>query len=461
MTDTDHAFSRALEAHRRGDLAAAESGYAAVLAADDAHPDALNGLAGLRLQQGRADEGVALMQRAVQAAPENATLWTNLGRCAMAAARPDLAESAARRACDIEPGNADHQLLRGNALRALDRIADAHAAYLAAATAAPDMFQAHYALAMSEMAIGEPRAAEWRLRKWREWMPQRVEIHNALGNAIAAQGRLPEALAAYGDAIRLDRGFVLAYVNYGLTALELGRLDEASEALDRALQRHPGEQSAVSARAVLAVRRGEHALASQLLGLDRIVQLGDLPVPAGYATRDDWHRALRAEVLDDPTLLQDPASKTTRMGRQSAGLAAHTDGALGAFVQALRDALPARLAQARMPPAPYAKPAPTQWQLHVWATVLDTGGRQDPHLHPAGWLSGVYYVDVPAGEGEDGWIEFGDAPDALRGDATMPTRRVQPREGLLATFPSYLYHRTVPHTGGSVRISLAFDVLPA
>ena len=53
----------------------------------------------------------------------------------------------------------------------------------------------------------------------------------------------------------------------------------------------------------------------------------------------------------------------------------------------------------------------------MWATVLDQGGHQAPHVHPTGWLSGVYYAAVPEpapGSPPDaGWIEFGRAPDEL------------------------------------------------
>ena len=43
--------------------------------------------------------------------------------------------------------------------------------------------------------------------------------------------------------------------------------------------------------------------------------------------------------------------------------------------------------------------ATEHWTLRLWATVLDPGGVQLPHLHPLGWLSGVYYVQVPSGYG--------------------------------------------------------------
>ena len=86
-------------------------------------------------------------------------------------------------------------------------------------------------------------------------------------------------------------------------------------------------------------------------------------------------------------------------------------------------------------------------------------------MHPAGWMSGVYYLATPGiGAGsESGWIEFGTPPpDLYAGDvAPLPRRRLQPRMGDLVSFPSWLYHHTVPHADTALRISLAFDVVPA
>ncbi|HUG79566.1 MAG TPA: sulfotransferase [Burkholderiales bacterium] len=114
---------------------------------------------------------------------------------------------------------------------------------------------------------------------------------------------------------------------------------------------------------------------------------------------------------------------------------------------------------------PFLAHSPTHWRLNVWATLLDAQGYQAPHIHPAGWLSGVYYVELPAGvdesDGHAGSIEFGRPPERLDDGSEHRIRMIHPREGLMLLFPSYFYHRTVPFAGGGTRISIAFDVLPA
>ena len=81
-------------------------------------------------------------------------------------------------------------------------------------------------------------------------------------------------------------------------------------------------------------------------------------------------------------------------------------------------------------------------------------------------MSGVYYVSTSADgmgptHGEDGWLELGCLPDDLRGERPPQTRRIEPEPGLLVSFPSFTFHRTLPFTGRRPRISIAFDVFPA
>jgi len=100
----------------------------------------------------------------------------------------------------------------------------------------------------------------------------------------------------------------------------------------------------------------------------------------------------------------------------------------------------------------------------MWCVVLERGGHQIPHIHPASWLSGVYYPQVPegiaTGEGPAGWLEFGPPDRDFPSRLTPPVHRIRPEEGLVVIFPSYLYHHTIPFDQGGTRISVAFDVVP-
>jgi uncharacterized protein (TIGR02466 family) len=101
-------------------------------------------------------------------------------------------------------------------------------------------------------------------------------------------------------------------------------------------------------------------------------------------------------------------------------------------------------------------------RLKPWIVILNNGGYQKPHVHPAGVVSGVYYLQIPPHIAEseipsEGWIEFGISPEEEGND---PKYAVRPEEGKLLLFPSYLAHRTIPLITDCTRICFAFDVVP-
>jgi hypothetical protein len=109
--------------------------------------------------------------------------------------------------------------------------------------------------------------------------------------------------------------------------------------------------------------------------------------------------------------------------------------------------------------------APSEAGIRAWATTLGADGYDVWHVHPGGWISGVYYVSVPYSEpgceaGRDGCIEFGSFPFVSE-ERVMESHVIRPRNGVLLVFPSHFSHRTWP-TGLEVpRVCIAFDVVPA
>ena len=108
---------------------------------------------------------------------------------------------------------------------------------------------------------------------------------------------------------------------------------------------------------------------------------------------------------------------------------------------------------------------PETYRFKCWGVRMWRQGYQVPHIHHNAWLSGVYYVRLPKdvaeeSSGQEGWIEFGRGEDALFRHAEPQTSRIQPQEGLMLTFPSYFWHRTIPFASEEDRISIAFDLIP-
>jgi hypothetical protein len=122
-----------------------------------------------------------------------------------------------------------------------------------------------------------------------------------------------------------------------------------------------------------------------------------LAEPQSYADAAAFEEALASEIISDPTLRPDPPHLATRSGLQTMdGLPHAGERAIGDLITQLRLAIDAF--EADLPEQlddPFIKRRPKRAWLNAWAVVYPGDGRQVAHIHPTGWLSGIYYVSVP------------------------------------------------------------------
>ena len=95
-----------------------------------------------------------------------------------------------------------------------------------------------------------------------------------------------------------------------------------------------------------------------------------------------------------------------------------------------------------------------------WSVLLRSAGYHSNHVHPQGWISSAMYVRLPQKSEADpstaGWLTLG-APQEELGLDLAPLREIEPKQGQLVLFPSYMWHGTRPFSEGE-RLSVAFDV---
>ena len=104
---------------------------------------------------------------------------------------------------------------------------------------------------------------------------------------------------------------------------------------------------------------------------------------------------------------------------------------------------------------------PDEIKIAAWYVRMLQSGHQDSHIHPKGWVSGVFYlktVELPTQN--EGAIKFG-----LQGygypikDDDYPQHLYQPSNGDLVLFPSSLFHKTIPVIQDVERCVIAFDLI--
>ena len=114
--------------------------------------------------------------------------------------------------------------------------------------------------------------------------------------------------------------------------------------------------------------------------------------------------------------------------------------------------------------SPYMKYKPLHYKLDCWANLLKGGDYQENHIHNNGWISGVYYVDLPDDQlncvDKVGCIEFNRSGYGLpHFGKSRGIKVIQPEIGMFILFPSYVWHGTIPYVGNKNRISISFDVI--
>ena len=419
---------------------------------------------------GRGQVAETALREVLARQPERADAWNVLGVVLAARGQRAAAAEAARKAVDHAPHNAAFQYNLAAVLsKRTDRdelraSADAAAACLALQ---PGHADAHHCLGLVLAKLDQGRAAVSSLARALELAPERADFPVALADQLAGLGEFDQAVAVLEKAARQHPGAGDVHRQLGIHRLKRQDPAAALEALDRALEIAPSDQRTIAHRAVALQALGRHDEAGRWLGIDRHLQRRQLAPPPGFDSLDAFNRSLGQDIRNHSLLRWEPMGLAARNGALTEELLADRTPAILGFAQRLREAIESlRTAAVTDPNDPFLRSIPgPDYELNIWATLVEGGGNIDTHIHEESWLSGAYYVALPPQLGSDvsdpaGWIEFGRPHSAVPWPEDARVELIQPQEGLLILFPSYLFHRTVPHRGGGQRISISFDLVP-
>jgi predicted TPR repeat methyltransferase len=193
-------LAEAIALHRADRLREAEPLYAAVLAAQPDHPDALHFLGVLKHRQGASAEGVALIRRALALTPNSPDVHNNLGNVLLETGKADESVAAYRRVVALRPGAAEAHHNLGIALQIIGEPKDAEASIERAIALEPRKALFHYSLAMLWLRLGQFDNAFPILQVALTLDPNFAQAHVARIRAIRMAGKDPAAaLKAIAD----------------------------------------------------------------------------------------------------------------------------------------------------------------------------------------------------------------------------------------------------------------------
>lgn len=450
-----------------GRLDEAAQAYDDAIRSDPHYPEAHFNAAILHESAGRPAQALAAYDKTIEIAPVHVAARQGRGNALKALQRLEEARAAYEDALKREPGLPGARTNLAAVLQELGDFAGAAEQCRLALESAPELTEARYNLGIALQETGEHEAAIDAYEQVLAAEPQHAAAALNIAYGLQQLGRPDEAAAAYERTLAIDPGFAKAHVNLADLRLQQGDPRAAVAACDAFLGNRPGSTDLLAMKAVALADLGAQEAARGLVDFDRFLRPVHIAAPPEYGDLDAFNAALAEHVLAHPTLTFAPQSHATREGRHSGELLTEPKGPIAALETAILEAAEAyRAEMGRDPDHPFLAAPPEKLKLSIWGVVMQAAGHQIPHIHPAAWLSGVYYAKVPdvVAETDDaraGWIEFGRPPAHFHNRAEPPVRSVKPEPGMMVLFPSYFYHHTVPFEAEGTRLSIAFDLMPA
>jgi uncharacterized protein (TIGR02466 family) len=422
----------AIRLHEAGRLREAERLYRSMLDVDPRHPDALHLLGVLLTQVGDYTDAVEHIQAALDVDRDSALFQSSLAQAYFRSGK--LTE----------------------AVEALEDVVSRQ----------PDSFQAFSDLGAALQESGEIDRAIDAYRRSIELNPELPVVHFNLGTALKQRGSSADAVASVERAAAMDPSKGAYAATLAGYYLEADEPEAALRACRACLSVAPRDLMALTFSSIAHARLGDGESAARIVDFDRLIHKRQLTAPAGYGSIAEFNAALAAHVRAHPTLEPEPGNNATRYGKHTGNLMADPSGPIPALVELIDAAVDDYLRALPVEPGhPYLAHRPDELKYMMWSVVMDSQGHQLAHMHPDGWVSGVYYVALPevmqtASDAEDGWIEFGRPLPELTGTLEPEVRTIRPEEGMLVLFPSYFYHETIPFESTEQRICIAFDAVP-
>lgn len=286
-----------------------------------------------------------------------------------------------------------------------------------------------------------------------------------LASVYQEAGRFEEALERAEAAVAANPDDQLL-ADYVIDALmSLGHANEAMPLIESARKRMPNHQWYIAIEATAARLLGDPRY-EFLCDYEEMIRAYKLEPPPGWSSIEEFHEELLPALHERHRFYAHPLDQSLRMGTQTPrNLIGDPDPLIQRFIAALDDPISEyRNAIGDNPVHPLRSRNHDRAILTgCWSVRLQRNGFHVNHVHPEGWISSAYYAEVPSevedAELKSGWIKFGEPRYPVPG---APAEKfVQPEEGKLVLFPSYMWHGTTPIRGAEPRMTIAFDVVTA
>jgi len=196
-------------------------------------------LGAIAYQEGRYEEAVNLIRKAIAANPRVPEFHNSIGVVFKALGKLEEAIGAYGQAVFLKPDYAEAYSMMAVCLQKQGKYAEAIESCKKAVRFKPDFAEAYNHLATILDDQGRYAEAIENYTRALQLRPDYAEAYNNLGISLRAQGKLAEAIANCNRAIQLKPHSAEPYYNLADAQRDLGRCEQAVVSYDRAIQLKP------------------------------------------------------------------------------------------------------------------------------------------------------------------------------------------------------------------------------
>jgi Flp pilus assembly protein TadD len=290
--------------------------------------------------------------------------------------------------------------------------------------------------------------------------PHDPSVLTAFGVILDEMDRPLDGLKALRHAAQVAPDQRTAQRNLLSTLIRAGQAQEALRIVRALRADDPDEQYLIAIEALALRALGDQSYRT-FNDYERLVRCYDFDAPTGYFTLHNFNTTL-AEALRRQHRLAHPLDQTLHNGSQTGrNLIALKLPVLTGFMKAadplIRDYI-SRLTE--------EDPVGRRWtERYRYANLCSIRLLHEGYLpnqvHDRGWITGLYVVGAAPSEQRRypraGHIMLGAPNRPVAGCG--PEQWIEPKEGLLALFPSYIWHGIATLEGAEL-LTLTFDIMP-
>ena len=481
-------FDLAFQNHKKNNFLVAEKLYKEILKKQSNHYEAIFYLGTLSMQEEKFDKAKSWYEKAIKIKPNLPNAHNNLGIVFQKLGHFEKAKKCYKEAIKVNQNYPDAHNNHGALLQHLGDLEAAIVSYEKALKINPNYVSACNNLANVFNEIGDYKKAIDCCNKVIKINPNYSAAYNNLGNAFKKLKDNKNALASYLKAIDINPNYLSAYNNLGKLFRDLGKPNEAKKYFEKintssargehleciyfsdSLNEYEKTLKKLVSVDPLNLRVATIATyVSKKENIKNIYPFCKQPLDFIFIKNIKNQLSLTNQFLENLLIkvnqvnsVWEPNSYATKGGFQTMGnLFNQNDSEILKLKTIVEEQILQYKDTYKVCEDFFIKKWPIKTKFHGWHVKLLKQGHQKSHIHPEGWLSGVFYLQVPKLLNEnEGSIEFTLYGYDYPNHKNLPNYIHKPKIFDLVLFPSSLFHRTIPFSAKEERQSIAFDLIP-